>query len=116
MTGTTKLETTVEPVEIEKGFEQHRTELTAYCYRMLGSAFEAEDAVQETLVRAWRGIERFEGRSALRSWLYRIAQNVGLDMPKSTQRRARPIDLGPASTADAGLGVPLPESAWIEPV
>ena len=96
--------------------DQYRVELTGYCYRMLGSAFEAEDAVQETLIRAWRGIERFEGRSALRSWLYRIATNVCLDMLKSTQRRARPIDLGPASTAAAGLAAPLPESAWIEPV
>jgi RNA polymerase sigma-70 factor (ECF subfamily) len=96
--------------------DQYRVELTGYCYRMLGSAFEAEDAVQETLVRAWRGIERFEGRSALRSWLYRIATNVCLDMLKSTQRRARPIDLGPASTAAAGLAAPLADSAWIEPV
>ncbi|MEA2608215.1 MAG: polymerase sigma-70 factor, subfamily, partial [Chloroflexota bacterium] len=100
----------------ELGFEQHRTELTAYCYRMLGSAFEAEDAVQETLVRAWRSFDRFEGRSAVRSWLYRIATNVCLDMLGSRQRRARPMDLNPALTADAPLGAALPETTWIEPI
>src|SRR4051794_39731197 len=76
--------------------EQHRRELTAYCYRMLGSPFEAEDAVQDTLLRAWRNLERFEGRAALRSWLYRIATNVCLDIIGSKERRARPMDLGPA--------------------
>ncbi len=96
--------------------EQHRTELTGYCYRMLGSAFEAEDAVQETFVRAWRALDRFEGRAALRSWLYRIATNVCLTMLGASQRRARPMDLRPAQTADTPLPPPLPESAWIEPV
>lgn len=104
------------PVEVVSRLEAHRVELTAHCYRMLGSAFEAEDAVQETLVRAWRGYDRFEGRAALRSWLYRIATNVCLDMLSASQRRARPMDLMPSSTADSNLGAPLPESAWIEPV
>jgi RNA polymerase sigma-70 factor, ECF subfamily len=96
--------------------EQHRGELTGYCYRMLGSVFEAEDAVQDTLVRAWRALDRFEGRSALRSWLYQIATNVCFDLLKARQRRARPIDLGPAAPADSPLGPPLPDTAWIEPV
>ena len=96
--------------------EQYRRELTGYCYRMLGSGFEAEDAVQETMVRAWKGMEAFEGRSAVRSWLYRIATNVCLDMLRSRQRRARPMDLGPSSTTDAFTGERLPEHAWVEPI
>jgi RNA polymerase sigma-70 factor (ECF subfamily) len=96
--------------------EQHRRELTAYCYRMLGSPFEAEDAVQDTLLRAWRGLERFEGRSAVRSWLYRIATNVCLDMLNGRQRRARPMDLGPARSPDGPIGDQQPEVFWIEPV
>ncbi len=99
------------PVDLE----QHRTELVGYCYRMLGSPFEAEDAVQETTVRAWRSMDRFEGRSSLRTWLYRIATNVCLDMLQGRQRRARPMDLGPASTAETALPPPLPEVTWIEP-
>ena len=83
---------------------------------MLGSAFEAEDAVQETMVRAWRGFDRFEGRSALRSWLYRIATNVCFDMLNGRQRRARPMDFGPATSADATLGAPRPEVTWLEPM
>jgi RNA polymerase sigma-70 factor, ECF subfamily len=102
--------------ELDSALERYRVELTGYCYRMLGSAFEAEDAVQETFVRAWRAYDRFEGRSALRSWLYRIATNVCVDMLNSPQRRARPMDLGPAQSADSPLGQPLPENAWIEPV
>ena len=101
---------------IEDELEAHRRELTGYCYRMLGSGFEAEDAVQETLVRAWKAIDRFEGRSSLRSWLYRIATNVCLDMAQGPQRRARPMDLGPASKANSTLDSGQPEHAWIQPV
>src|SRR5688572_29906563 len=104
------------PEELELRLEQHRSELTAHCYRMLGSAFEAEDAVQETMLRAWRSFDRFEGRAALRSWLYRIATNVCLDMLSGSRRRARPMDLGPAQSAAAALADPLPEVAWIEPI
>ncbi len=105
-----------ETADVQAQLEQHRRELTAYCYRMLGSAFEAEDAVQDTMVRAWRAFDRFEGRSALRSWLYRIATNVCLDMLHGRQRRARPMDLGPASDAGAALAPPLPEVTWLEPI
>ena len=105
-----------EPVELDARLERHRSELTGYCYRMLGSAFEAEDAVQETLIRAWKGFDRFEGRSAVRSWLYRIATNVCLDMLGGSQRRARPMDLGPASAASTPVGTPLVESTWILPI
>jgi RNA polymerase sigma-70 factor (ECF subfamily) len=102
--------------KLEDQLEQHRAELRAYCYRMLGSPFEAEDAVQETFIRAWRGFERFEGRAALRSWLYRIATNVSLDMLNGRERRARPMDLGPArEPVEANLNT-LPEVTWIEPI
>jgi RNA polymerase sigma-70 factor, ECF subfamily len=105
------------PEDLDLRLEEHRRELTAYAYRMLGSAFEAEDAVQETMLRAWRGYERFEGRAALRSWLYRIATNVCLDILSGKERRARPMDLGPAKAAEASnLGDPLPEATWILPV
>ena len=96
--------------------DQHRRELTGYCYRMLGSSFEADDAVQETMVRAWRGIDGFEGRSSLRSWLYRIATNVCLDLLRGRQRRALAMDLGPSSSADSFTGSTLPEHAWVQPV
>ena len=100
----------------EPELEQYRSELTAYCYRMLGSPFEAEDAVQESLVRAWRGLDRFEGRAQLRSWLYRIATNVCLDMLNAGQRRARPMDLGPAQEPVIENLNTLPEVTWIEPM
>jgi len=109
-------ETTNIPSELEPRLAEHRAELRGYCYRMLGSSFEAEDAVQETFVRAWRGFDRFEGRSALRSWLYRIATNVCFDMLNGRQRRARPMDLGPVSSFDAPVGTTLPEETWIEPI
>ncbi len=102
--------------QLEHSLEQHRAELTAYCYRMLGSPFEAEDAVQDTFVRAWRSYDGFEGRAALRSWLYRIATNVCLDMLGGRERRARPMDLGPAWNPDGPIGRTLPEVTWIEPV
>src|SRR5436309_1857947 len=101
---------------LEQRLEQHRAELTGYCYRMLGSSFEAEDAVQETFIRAWRGYDRFEGRAAFRSWLYRIATNVCLDMLNGRERRARPMDLGPArEPVESNLST-LPEVTWIEPI
>jgi RNA polymerase sigma-70 factor (ECF subfamily) len=101
--------------DLESLLEQHRRELTAHCYRMLGSPFEAEDAVQETFLRAWRSYERFEGRAAVRTWLYRIATNVCFDMLNGRERRARPMDLGPASEPiEANLNT-LPETTWIQP-
>jgi RNA polymerase sigma-70 factor (ECF subfamily) len=107
---------TAKPSQLEHRLEQHRRELTGYCYRMLGSPFEAEDAVQETMLRAWRGFERFEGRAALRSWLYRIATNVCLDMLNGRARRARPMDLGGAGAPEAANLNMLPEVTWIEPI
>ncbi|MGW0555178.1 sigma-70 family RNA polymerase sigma factor [Streptomyces sp. NPDC002926] len=102
--------------DLDSRLEQHRRELTGYCYRMLGSAFEAEDAVQDTMVRAWRNFEKFEGRSSLRSWLYRIATNVCLDMLSAGNRRARPMDLTSATpVAHAQLNA-RPEITWLEPV
>jgi RNA polymerase sigma-70 factor (ECF subfamily) len=97
--------------------EGHRRELTAYCYRMLGSGFDAEDAVQETLVRAWRAGEGFEGRSSVRSWLYRIATNVCLDALRGRQRRARPMELGPSRPpVESSLDGILPDGAWVSPI
>jgi RNA polymerase sigma-70 factor, ECF subfamily len=96
--------------------EQYRRELTGYCYRMLGSSFEAEDAVQETMIRAWRHIGDFEGRSSVRSWLYRIATNVSLDLLRGRQRRARPMELGPSSHTETASLNTLPEHAWVTPI
>ncbi|MDQ3469821.1 MAG: sigma-70 family RNA polymerase sigma factor [Actinomycetota bacterium] len=108
--------TGLSPNELTDHLEGHRRELTGYCYRMLGSSFEAEDAVQETMIRAWRAYDRFEGRSSLRSWLYRIATNVCFDSMQGRQRRARPMDMGPAGGPEPQLGPPLAESVFIEPV
>jgi RNA polymerase sigma-70 factor (ECF subfamily) len=96
--------------------EQYRRDLTGYCYRMLGSAFEAEDAVQETMLRAWRSLDRFEGRAALKSWLYRIATNVCFDALAGRERRARPMDLGPAQEPLFENLAELPEVTWITPL
>src|SRR3954463_8531044 len=96
--------------------DTYRRELTAYCYRMLGSGFEAEDAGQETMVRAWRKIDSFEGRSSLRSWLYRIATNVCLDMLRGPQRRARPMEVGWPGTTDSTIDAGLPEHMWVQPM
>ncbi|MEV5999043.1 sigma-70 family RNA polymerase sigma factor [Streptomyces griseomycini] len=95
--------------------ESHRAELVGYCYRMLGSVFEAEDAVQETMVRAWRGLDRFEERSSRRSWVYRIATNVCLDTLAAGKRRARPMDLSGPTRGAASPGAPLDAGLWIEP-
>ncbi|HEY2209051.1 MAG TPA: sigma-70 family RNA polymerase sigma factor [Gaiellaceae bacterium] len=106
---------TVQPA-VAGELEQYRRELTGYCYRMLGSAFEAEDAVQETMLRAWRSIDRFEGRAALKSWLYRIATNVCYDQLSGRERRARPMDLGPAQEPLFENLAELPEVTWITPL
>ncbi len=96
--------------------ERYRAELTAHCYRMLGSPFDAEDAVQEAFVRAWRSRDRFEGRAAMRTWLYRIATNVCLDMLKGNGRRVRAMDLGPAcEPLETNLNIPS-DKRWIEPI
>ncbi|MGZ4664303.1 MAG: sigma-70 family RNA polymerase sigma factor [Frankiaceae bacterium] len=101
--------------DLASRLEQYRPELNAYCYRMLASPFEAQDAVQETFIRAWRAFDRFEGRASLRSWIYRIATNVCVDMLRSTERRARPMDLGPAGEPVAKHLTESPEATWVEP-
>ena len=108
--------TSLSELDLEQELERHRRDLTGYCYRMLGSGSEAEDAVQETLIRAWKAIDRFEGRSSLKSWLYRIATNVCVDMHRGPQRRARPMDLGPSSTLATAQLRPQPENTFVQPV
>jgi RNA polymerase sigma-70 factor (ECF subfamily) len=112
----TDVATSLGPGAPQDELERHRPELTAYCYRMLASPFEAEDAVQETMVRAWRASGRFEGRASVRSWLYRIATNVCLDMLKGRERRAVPMDLGPAQAPLANNLHTLPEVTWVQPL
>jgi RNA polymerase sigma-70 factor (ECF subfamily) len=102
--------------DLDVRLERHRVELTGYCYRMLGSSFEAEDAVQDTLVRAWRSYDKFEGRSSLRSWLYRIATNVCLDMLTAGNRRARPMDLSDSTPLAQAALSPRPDNTWLEPM
>src|SRR5262245_9984955 len=116
MRGVQESPPSVAPAQLEEQLEQHRSELTAYCYRMLGSPFEAEDAVQDTLLRAWRSIDRFEGRASLRSWLYRIATNVCLDLLNGKERRARPMDFGPAQDPVLENLNERPEATWIKPM
>src|SRR6266498_3620043 len=95
--------------------ELHRTELHAHCYRMLGSVHDAEDALQDALLRAWRGLARFEGRSSLRSLLYTITTNTSLNLIARRPKRVLPIDYGPATDPHDGPGEPLVESVWVEP-
>src|SRR5580658_8213233 len=105
------------PAPAPSDLEDYRRELTGYCYRMLGSVFDAEDAVQETMVRAWKAADSFEGRSSVRSWLYKIATNVCLDQLRSRQRRARPMELGPSRPpVEASLEGVLPDGAWVSPI
>lgn len=107
---------TAMPEDLEAQLETHRLELRAFCYRMLASPFDADDAVQDTFIRAWKGFDSFEGRASLRSWLYRIATNVCLDMLRSSTRRARPVDLGPAREPVLASLRQLPEATWVEPI
>ncbi|WP_431994027.1 sigma-70 family RNA polymerase sigma factor [Streptomyces griseoflavus] len=107
---------TATTTDLDATLEKYRVELTGYCYRMLGSSFEAEDAVQDTMIRAWRSYDKFEGRSSLRSWLYRIATNVCLDMLTAGNKRARPMDLTESTPLARAALVPRPDSTWLEPM
>ncbi|MBZ9642503.1 MULTISPECIES: sigma-70 family RNA polymerase sigma factor [Streptomyces] len=107
---------TATTTDLDATLEKHRVELTGYCYRMLGSSFEAEDAVQDTLVRAWRSFDKFEGRSSIRSWLYRIATNVCLDMLNAGNKRARPMDLSESTPLAQAALSPRPDHTWLEPM
>ncbi|WP_406722423.1 sigma-70 family RNA polymerase sigma factor [Streptomyces althioticus] len=102
--------------DLDATLERYRVELTGYCYRMLGSSFEAEDAVQDTMIRAWRSLDKFEGRSSLRSWLYRIATNVCLDMLSAGNKRARPMDLTESTPLAQAALSPRPDHTWLEPM
>jgi RNA polymerase sigma-70 factor (ECF subfamily) len=108
------LRTVESPIENE--LEAHRRALTGYCYRMIGSGAEAEDAVQETMVRAWKAADKLQDRGALKAWLFRIANNVCLDMLAGAQRRATPMDMGPSSTHDTPLGAQLVDSTYVRPI
>ena len=110
------MQQTTSQADLGRLLDEHRADLTGYCYRMLASPFEAEDAVQETMLRAWKAYDRFEGRAAIRTWLHRIATNVCLDMLRAKQHRIRPMDMGPArEPIEANLKT-LPEVTWIEPI
>src|SRR6201990_2831994 len=101
---------------IEQDMERLRPGLTGYCYRMLGSGFEADDATQETLLRAWRRSDTLADRAALKSWIFSIATNVCLDQIDARKRRARPVDLADPGTAVTEVGAPLPETTWVLPI
>src|SRR3954454_19097578 len=101
---------------LEEQLEVYRRALTGYCYRMIGSGAEAEDAVQETMVRAWKSADKLQERGALKAWLFRIANTVCLDMLGSAQRRATPMDMGPSSSADTPLGPMLADSMFVRPI
>ncbi|MFN8217738.1 MAG: RNA polymerase subunit sigma-70 [Solirubrobacterales bacterium] len=107
---------TTAPTSFEQDLERLRPALTGYCYRMLGSGFEAEDATQEAMLRAWRRSETLAEPAAMKSWLFRIATNVCLDQIESRKRRARPVDLGGAGSAETPVGAPLPEATWVLPI